>query len=95
MGILLFFGLFPFFPMMFCSIVKDTLDNRLVAQKLGLAVDSLKEGGGMSAPLMEAEIFRFIEKSMKNIRTYNPGKLKSKDKTNKIPLMNGLASASK
>lgn len=32
---------------------------------------------------------------MKNIRTYNPGKLKSKDKTNKIPLMNGLASASK
>ncbi|MBS5450347.1 MAG: hypothetical protein KHZ24_03925 [Coriobacteriia bacterium] len=24
-GILLFFGLFPFFPMMFCSIVKDTL----------------------------------------------------------------------
>jgi len=38
------------------SIVKDTLDNRLVAQKLGLAVESLKEGGGMSAPLMEAEI---------------------------------------
>ena len=46
------------------SIVKDTLDNRLVAQKLGLAVDSLKEGGGMSAPLMEAEIFPSLAMQM-------------------------------
>ncbi len=46
------------------SIVKDTLENRLVAQKLGLAIDSLKEGGGMSAPLMEAEIFPSLAMQM-------------------------------
>ena len=46
------------------SIVKDTLENRLVAQKLGLAVESLKEGGGMSAPLMEAEIFPSLAMQM-------------------------------
>lgn len=46
------------------SIVKDTLDNRLVAQKLGLAVESLKEGGGMTAPLMEAEIFPSLAMQM-------------------------------
>jgi general secretion pathway protein F len=46
------------------SIVKDTLDNRLVAQKLGLAVESLKQGGGMSAPLMEAEIFPSLAMQM-------------------------------
>ena len=46
------------------SIVKDTLDNRLVAQKLGLAVDSLKEGGGMTAPLMEADIFPSLAMQM-------------------------------
>jgi general secretion pathway protein F len=46
------------------SIVKDTLDNRLVAQKLELAVESLKGGGGMSAPLMEAEIFPSLAMQM-------------------------------
>jgi general secretion pathway protein F len=46
------------------SIVKDTLENRLVAQKLGLAVESLKEGGGMTAPLMEAEIFPSLAMQM-------------------------------
>ena len=46
------------------SIVKDTLENRLVAQKLGLAVDSLKEGGGLTAPLMEADIFPSLAMQM-------------------------------
>lgn len=39
------------------SIVKETLENRLVAEKIGLAADSLKRGGGLSAPLQEAELF--------------------------------------
>lgn len=46
------------------SIVKDTLENRLVAQKLGLAVDSLKGGGGLTAPLMEADIFPTLAMQM-------------------------------
>lgn len=46
------------------SIVKDTLDNRLVAQKLDLAVNSLKEGGGLTAPLMEADIFPSLAMQM-------------------------------
>lgn len=39
------------------SIVKETLSNRLVAEKLGLAVESLKGGGGLTAPLQEADLF--------------------------------------
>ena len=46
------------------SIVKDTLDNRLVGQKLELAVTSLKEGGGLTAPLMEAQIFPSLAMQM-------------------------------
>ena len=46
------------------SIVKDTLENRLVAQKLELAVSSLKEGGGLTAPLMEAQIFPTLAMQM-------------------------------
>lgn len=46
------------------SIVKDTLDNRLVAQKLELAVASLKEGGGLTPPLMEANIFPSLAMQM-------------------------------
>ena len=46
------------------SIVKDTLENRLVAQKLELAVSSLKEGGGLTAPLMEAQIFPSLAMQM-------------------------------
>ncbi len=46
------------------SIVKDTLDNRLVAQKLDLAIGSLKEGGGLTAPLMEAGIFPSLAMQM-------------------------------
>jgi len=33
------------------------LGNKVVAEKMGLAVESLKQGGGLSAPLIEAEIF--------------------------------------
>jgi general secretion pathway protein F len=39
------------------SIVRETLDNRVVAEKIGLAAESLKRGGGLSAPLIEAELF--------------------------------------
>lgn len=46
------------------SIVKDTLDNRLIAQKLELAVTSLKEGGGLTGPLMEAQIFPSLAMQM-------------------------------
>ena len=46
------------------SIVRDTLDNRLVAQKLDLAVASLKEGGGLTPPLMEANIFPSLAMQM-------------------------------
>lgn len=46
------------------SIVKDTLDNRLVGQKLELAVTSLKEGGGLTAPLMEAQLFPSLAMQM-------------------------------
>lgn len=46
------------------SIVKDTLDNRLIGQKLELAVTSLKEGGGLTAPLMEARIFPSLAMQM-------------------------------
>jgi general secretion pathway protein F len=46
------------------SIVRETLDNRLVAEKIGLAADSLKRGGGLSAPLMEAELFPSLAMQM-------------------------------
>jgi general secretion pathway protein F len=46
------------------SIVKETLDNRLVAEKIGLAAESLKRGGGLSAPLMEAELFPSLAMQM-------------------------------
>jgi general secretion pathway protein F len=46
------------------AIVKETLDNRLVAEKIGLAAESLKRGGGLSAPLMEAELFPSLAMQM-------------------------------
>jgi general secretion pathway protein F len=46
------------------SIVKETLDNRLVAEKIGLAVDSLKRGGGLTAPLMESNLFPSLAMQM-------------------------------
>jgi len=39
------------------TIVKDTLNNLVVAEKIGLAVESLKQGGGLSAPLIESGLF--------------------------------------
>ncbi len=39
------------------TIVRETLGNRVVADKVGLATESLKRGGGLSAPLMEANVF--------------------------------------
>lgn len=39
------------------GIVKETLGNKVIAEKMGLAVESLKQGGGLSAPLIEAELF--------------------------------------
>jgi len=39
------------------TIVKDTLNNLVVAEKIDLAVDSLKQGGGLSAPLIESGLF--------------------------------------
>jgi general secretion pathway protein F len=39
------------------SIVKDTMSNLVVAEKIDLAVDSLKQGGGLSAPLIESGLF--------------------------------------
>lgn len=39
------------------SIVKDTLSNLVVAEKMDLAIDSLKQGGGLSAPLIESGLF--------------------------------------
>jgi general secretion pathway protein F len=46
------------------SIVKETLNNRVVAEKIGLAAESLKQGGGLSAPLMEAELFPSLAMQM-------------------------------
>ncbi len=46
------------------AIVRETLDNRLVAEKIGLAAESLKRGGGLSAPLMEAELFPSLAMQM-------------------------------
>jgi general secretion pathway protein F len=39
------------------TIVKDTVGNLVVAEKIGVAVDSLKQGGGLSAPLIESGLF--------------------------------------
>jgi general secretion pathway protein F len=39
------------------TIVKDTVNNLVVAEKIGLAVENLKEGGGLSAPLIESGLF--------------------------------------
>ncbi len=39
------------------TIVKDTLSNLVVAEKIDLAVESLKQGGGLSAPLIESGLF--------------------------------------
>lgn len=39
------------------TIVKETLGNRVVSEKIDLAVESLKQGGGLSAPLVEAGLF--------------------------------------
>lgn len=46
------------------SIVRETLNNRLVAEKIGLAAESLKRGGGLTAPLMEAELFPSLAMQM-------------------------------
>ena len=39
------------------SIVKETLTNRVLADKVGLAADRLKEGGEMTEPLLESALF--------------------------------------
>jgi general secretion pathway protein F len=39
------------------TIVRETLDNRAAAEGIGFAIDSLKQGGGLSAPLVEAGWF--------------------------------------
>jgi general secretion pathway protein F len=39
------------------TIVKETLGNRVVADRIDLAVESLKQGGGLSAPLVESGLF--------------------------------------
>jgi general secretion pathway protein F len=46
------------------AIVKETLGNLVVADKVGLAMESLKRGGGLSAPLLEAEIFPTLAMQM-------------------------------
>jgi len=39
------------------AIVRDTLSNRVIAEKMDLALESLKQGGGLSAPLIESGLF--------------------------------------
>lgn len=39
------------------TIVKETLGNRVVAEKIDVAAESLKQGGGLSAPLIESGLF--------------------------------------
>ena len=39
------------------GIVRDTLSNRVIAEKMELALESLKQGGGLSAPLIESGVF--------------------------------------
>lgn len=46
------------------AIVRETLSNRVVVDKVSLATESLKRGGGLSAPLMEANIFPTLAMQM-------------------------------
>ncbi|MBS1212937.1 MAG: type secretion system family protein, partial [Proteobacteria bacterium] len=39
------------------TIVKETLGNRVVVEKIDQAAESLKQGGGLSAPLIESGLF--------------------------------------
>lgn len=39
------------------AIVKDTMGNLVVAEKIGVAMESLKQGGGLAAPLIESGLF--------------------------------------
>lgn len=39
------------------TIVKETLSNRVAAEKVDLALESLKQGGGLSGPLVESGLF--------------------------------------
>ncbi len=39
------------------SIVRETLSNKILAEKIEVATNSLKEGGDMSAPLIESNLF--------------------------------------
>lgn len=39
------------------SIVKETLNNQVLAEKVGHATENLKEGGDMSGPLIESALF--------------------------------------
>ncbi len=39
------------------SIVRETLNNRVLEKGMSAAVDGLKEGQGMSGPLLEADLF--------------------------------------
>jgi len=39
------------------NIVKETLGNRVVAEKIDLAAESLKQGGGLSGPLVDSGLF--------------------------------------
>lgn len=39
------------------SIVKETLSNRVVAENMDVAMESLKQGGGLSTPLIESGLF--------------------------------------
>ncbi|MDF9392821.1 MULTISPECIES: type II secretion system F family protein [Methylococcus] len=39
------------------SIVKETLGNRAVAERVDIAMDNLKEGGALSGPLTDAGVF--------------------------------------
>ncbi|QSA96710.1 type II secretion system F family protein [Methylococcus sp. EFPC2] len=39
------------------TIVKETLGNRVAAEKVDLALENLKQGGGLSGPLIESGLF--------------------------------------
>lgn len=39
------------------AIVKETQTNRVVAEKMDMALESLKQGGGLSGPLIESGLF--------------------------------------
>lgn len=46
------------------TIVKETLGNRAIAGKIDLAIDSLKQGGGLAAPVSEAGVFPIMAVQM-------------------------------